>query len=246
MTKKIFVMILAAIFLIPCAAFAKKKSAEIPMNKRIKFAVEVTDTTNFTELQTAEILRDKIIFQLKEEEIFNILNPTYENFLAEVKTLKNEGASDVGDLIMFPSQNPEIDGDKYKGIGAEYVICCEILGIGMALEKDNDFGFGNGIGIGIGTGGSFGVGIGVNDNTALRKLYCTAVSMKIVEVESGAVVARQNLAGQAFKRRKPKKGYEDASDEAYLKSLDDAAKIIVKRVNRFAAKNFEQYKKVAK
>ena len=70
--------------------------------------------------------------------------------------------------------------------------------------------------------------------------------MQIVEVSSGAVVARQNFISKAFKRRKPKKGYNDASDEAYLKSLDDAAKIITKRVVNFAAKNFEQYAKFGK
>ena len=244
MTKKIFVMILAALMLIQGAAFAKKKSAEIPMNERLKFAVEVTDATNFSELQTAEILRDKIIFKLNEKEIFNVVNPTTENSLAEITTLENKGAADVGDLVMFPTQNLEIDSEQCKNIGAEYVIYCEILGVGLSNESDNNFGFGNGIGIGIGTGGSFGVGIGVSDNSALRKIYCTAVNLKVIEVESGAVVARQNLVGQSLKHRKPKKGYNDAIDEAYLKSLDDAVKIINKRVVSFAKKNFKQYEKV--
>ena len=244
MTKKFFAILMAAILVIPCAAFAKKKSAEIPMSERIKFAVEVTDATNFSELQTAEILRDKIIFKLNETEIFNIVNPTYENSLAEITTLENKGAADVGDLVMFPTQNLEIDSEKYKNIGAEYVIYCEVLGVGLSTESDKDFGFGNGIGIGIGTGGSFGVGIGVSDNSALRKIYCTAVNLKIIEVESGAVVARQNLVGQALKHRKPKKGYDDVMDEAYLKSMDDATKMINKRVVNFAKKNFKQYSKV--
>ena len=219
MIKKIFIAIMAAVVLIHGVTFAKKK--------------------------TAEILRDKLIFQLTAKDIFNILNPTSENFLAEIKTLENGGSSDVGDLIMFPTKNLGIDTEKYKNLGAEYVIQCEILGIGLAQEQERDFGFGNGVGIGIGTDGGFGIGI-YNGGSSLRNSYCTAVNMQIIEVESGAVVARKNFIGQALKHRKPKKGYNDASDEAYLKSLNDAAKTIVKRVVNFAAKNFEQYSKVAK
>ena len=242
MTKKIFVILMAVILLIPCVTFAKKNTYEIPMSERLKIAVEVTDATNFSELNTAEILRDKIIFQLDERKIFNILNPTAENFLAEIKTLENKGASDVGDLVNFPTKNLEIDKDKYKNLGAEFVIYCEILGVGFDTETDSNFGFGNGIGVGIGNGG---IGIGVSDST-LRKIYCAAVNMQIIEVESGAVVSRQNLVGQAFKHHKPRKGYDDASDEAYLKSLDAAAETITKRVVTFAAKNFKQYAKVTK
>ena len=236
MTKKILAVIVAAILLIPCAALAKK-SSEIPMSKRIKMAVLVTNATNFSELQTEEILRDKLISQLKEKKIFNILNPTYENSLAETKTLENSGAADIGDLVMFPTENIELEIDTYKNLGAEYVIYCEILGVGISTENDDDFGLGSGIGVGIGTGGSFGVGIGVSDKSALRNLYCTAVNLKIVEVQSGAVVARKNLIGHALKHRKPKKGYDNAFDEAYLKSLDDAAKTVTKRVVTFAEKN---------
>lgn len=244
MTRKILIAVMAAIFLIHGVALADQKSAVIPVNKRLKIAVEVTDATNFSELQTTEILRDKVISQLKSENIFRILNPTAENFLADIKTLETTGAADVGDLVNFPTQNLEIDSEKYKNLGAEYVIYCEILGLGMAQESDSDFGFGNSVGIGIGNGG-VGIGVGIG-GSSLRKVYCTAVNLQIIEVESGAVLARQNLVGQAFKHRKPRKGYDDATDEAYLKSMDDAAKIITKRVVTFAAKNFEQYAKVAK
>ena len=237
MTKKIFVMLIAAILIIPCATLAKKNSEEIPLSKRVKIAVEVTDATNFTELQTAQILRDKLILQFKNAKIFNAVNPTAENFLAEIKTLENKGASDVGDLVIFSTKDLPFEQNFYRNMGAQYVIRCEILGIGLSEEKDDDFGFGNGIGIGVGSGGEFGVGVFGGVSQPLRNFYCTAVNMQMVEVESGAVIARKNFVGQAVKRKKPKKGYDDASDEAYLKSLDDAAKIIVKRVSTFTEKN---------
>ena len=237
MTKKFLIILMAAILIIPCAAFAKKKSAEIPMNERVRIAVEVTDATNFSELQTAEILRDKLIFQLNEKKLFNVVNPTAENFLAESKTLKVAGASDVGDLITFSTKDLPFNQNLYWNMGAQYVIRCEILGLGTAEETDEDFGLGNGIGIGIGTHGDFGVGVYSGVHGALRNYYCTAVNMQIVKVESGALIARKHFVGQAVKRRKPKKGYNDASDEAYLKSLDDTAKIVTKRVSTFVEKN---------
>ena len=242
MARKIFVILMAAILLIPCVTFAKKNSVELPMNERLKIVVFVNNATNFTELKTAAILRDKIVSQFNAKKIFNVLNPTSNNFLADIKTLENKGAADVGDFIMFPTKNIELKMDKYKNLNADFIIQCEILGLGLSQETDNDFGFGNSVSVGVGNGG---IGIGVSSSN-LRNLYCAAVNMQIVEVESGAVVARQNLIGSAFKHRKPKKGYNDAFDEAYLKSLDDAAKKITKRVTTFAAKNFEQYEKVSK
>ncbi len=237
MTKKFFVILMAAVLLIQGAAFAKKKSAEIPMEERVKIAVEVTDATNFSELQTAAILRDKLILQLKKSKIFNVLNPTSENFIAEIKTLENSGASDVGDIFIFSSKNLEFEKSLYQNLGAQYVIRCEILGIGISEEDDDTFGIGNSIGIGIGSGGSFGVGVYSGVPGTLRKFYRTSVNMQLVEVESGATITRKNIAGKTLKHKKPRKGYNDASDEAYLKSLDDAAKIISKRVTTYAEKN---------
>lgn len=242
MTKKIFIILMMAILAIQGVAFAKKKTAEIPQEDRLNIAIAVTDATNFTELKTAEILADMAIVELHEKKLFNIVG-VGNGELANIKTLENVGASDVGDLITFPTKNLEFENERYKDIGADYVIYCEILGLGYSSEDDRDFGFGNGIGVGIGTGGIF--GIGVNNGGILRKFYCTAVSMQIIEVESGAVLARQNFIGKAIKHHKPRKGYDNVNDEAYLKSLNDAAEIITKNTINFAAKNFKQYAKLS-
>lgn len=236
MTKKIFVMLIAAILIIPCAVFAKKKELELPESKRVKIAVEVTDATNFTELQTFKILRDKLIVQFAEKKIFSVVGYG-SGELADIKTLENKGASDVGDIVAFNTKDLPFEKNFYRDMGAQYVIRCEILGIGTTMEDDDDFGFGNGIGIGVGSGGEFGVGVFGGVSGTLRTFYCTAVNMQMVEVESGAVIARKNFVGKSIKRKKPKKGYDDASDEAYLKSLGDAAKTIVKRVSTFTEKN---------
>lgn len=236
MTKKFFAVLIAAIMLFQCAAFAKKKSVELPKSKYINIAVEVTDATNFTELQTREILADMLIEQLHEQKLFNIVG-VGNGTLANIKKLENKGASDVGDIVIFNTKNLAFDKMLYKDMGAQYVIRCEILGLGTTVENDDDFGFGNGIGIGVGGGGDFGVGVFGGVSPALRTFYCTAVNMQLVEVESGVVITRKNFVGKAVKRKKPKKGYDDASDEAYLKSLNDAAKIITKRVSTYTEKN---------
>ena len=236
MNKKIFAILMAVILLVQGAAFAKKKSVEIPESQRVNIAVEVTDATNFTELQTRKILADTLIVQLEEKKLFNIVG-VGNGELANIKTLENKGASDVGDIVIFSTKDLEFDKILYKDMGAQYVIRCEILGIGLSEEKDDDFGFGNGIGIGVGSGGEFGVGVFGGVSPALRTFYCTAVNMQIVEVESGVVISRKNFVGKAVKHKKPKKGYDDASDEAYLKSLNDAAKIITKRVSTYTEKN---------
>lgn len=236
MTKKFFAVLIAAIILIPCAAFAKKKSVELPRSQRVNIAVKVTDATNFTELQTRKILADMLIEQLKEQKLFNIVG-VGNGELAKIKTLENKGASDVGDIVIFNTKDLAFDKMLYKDMGAKYVIRCEILGLGTTIENDDDFGFGNGIGIGVGGGGEFGVGVFGGVSPALRTFYCTAVNMQLVEVESGVVIARKNFVGKSVKRKKPRKGYDDASDEAYLKSLNDAAKIITKRVSNYTEKN---------
>lgn len=222
--------------LIQGAAFAKKKSVELPESKRINIAIEVTDATNFTELQTSEILADMLIEQLQAKKLFNIVG-IGNGTLANIKNLENPGASDVGDIIIFSTKNLEFKKEAFRNMGAQYVIRCEILGLGTTVEDDDDFGFGNGIGIGVSSGGDFGVGILGGVSGALRTFYCTAVNTQIVEVESGAVIARKNFVGKSIKRKKPKKGYNDASDEAYLKSLDNTAQIITKRVVTFTEKN---------
>lgn len=241
MAKKFLLILMAAILLIPCVAFAKKDSAKIPQDQQLNIAIEVTDATNFKEINTRKILADKLIVTMYDKHIFNIVG-VGDGSLADIKVLKNSGTSDVGDLVMFPTKDLEFDKETFKDMGAQYVIRCEILGLGMTKETDGNFGFGNGIEFGIG-GGSVGIGIYNSGGRSLRNLYCTAVNMQIVEVESGEVVARQNLVGKGVKHKKTLKGYENAIDEAYLKSLDDATKIITKRFINFAADNFKQYEK---
>lgn len=244
MAKKIFLLCLAAVLLIQGAAFAKKKTAEIPMSERIKVAVDITDSTNFIELDTAEILRSMLIEQLDAKKIFNIVNAGADG-LADIKSLGDKkGSSDVGEMLIFNPvrvtdgrTNPDFDRNFYRSLGAQYVIHCDILGLGTTREFNDSYDLEPSVGIGIGSGGNFGFGVFGGVPGTKRTVFGTVVNMQFVDIESGAVVFRYNLIGQELRRKKPSKGYDDASDEAYLKSIKDSAAIITKRVNHYAEKH---------
>ena len=65
--------------------------------------------------------------------------------------------------------------------------------------------------------------------------------MELIKVDGALNIWKRNALGQSSKHRKPSKGYDDASDEAYLKSLNKTADIIVEKVasysGRFLIKN---------
>ncbi len=235
MAKKIFSLCVAVMLLIHGAALAKKNAEEIPVSERTRIAVEVVDDTNFSDMNTAEILRDALISQLNEKKLYNVVS--VGGSLDEIKTLgENAGASDVGDLLIFsPEKSFEFDRSYYKNLGAQYVIRCEILGLGIGKGDPDTFDISPGIGVGLETDEAFGVGIGVFGGAAssLRNFYNVAVNMNIIEVERAKIVLRQNLSGRVIQRKKPRKGYDNASDEAYLKAIKKAAETVTKRVGEY-------------
>ena len=84
-------------------AFAKKsKPVEIPLEDRVKVAVEVTDRTSFHELDTAKILQGMISEQLIDKKIFNVVGYDSDENFSELKSLgEKKSASDVGELLYF-------------------------------------------------------------------------------------------------------------------------------------------------
>lgn len=240
MAKKFFAVMAAVLLLIHGAALAKKKAPEIPPEERLKIAVEVVDSTNFTELYTSKILRDDLINQLAAKNIFNVLGAS-DARPTELKSLGDKaGASDVGDLIIFSSEKDfNFKRGYYRNLGAQYVIRCEILGLGISKEDPDTFDLSPGIGVGLDTDSTLGIGIGIFGGAAssLRNFYTTAVNVNLIAVDSGEIILRQNLKGRSLQRKKPGKGYDNASDEAYLKSLRNTAEQISKRVSEYAAKN---------
>ena len=248
MTKKILIFCLAFIFIFQCAASAKKKEVkEIPLEDRVKISVEVADKTSFQELDTAEILRGMIEEQLFAKKIFNIISDEeITTKYSDLKTLgEKKSASDVGELLYFnPAEvtyGAGTDGDliqeNYLERGIDYVVKCQILALGVTSKSSDLIGFDPGFGIGIGSHRHSHFGIGIYTPIGIKTkqtVYCTAVNVQFIKVDTNVVLWQRNLIGQAIRHKKPKKGYDDASDEAYLKSIKNAAEIITERVEKYS------------
>ncbi|MBR5912920.1 MAG: hypothetical protein IKZ58_00935 [Selenomonadaceae bacterium] len=241
MIRKIFLLSLTLILFCQ-AALAKDKPAEIPLEDRVKILVEVSDITNFVELETDSRLQSMLIQNLAAQNIFNVMN-TDENVFSLVTLGDKKSMADVGELLIFtPTADENFDIDAYKNFGASYVVRCKILGIGVEEITEN-YGRNGSIGIGIDIGrhrhSGFGIGIGTGidlGGSRKRKVYCVAVQVQFINAETGKTLWRQNVVGQVNLKSNPSKGYDDANDEAYLKALQDVTKNISKHVTDYAQK----------
>lgn len=167
-------------------------------------------------------------------------------------------AQNIGDLFVFDAAElikpdktvSDFDQSGYQALGAAYVIRCEILALGTSKVEDNTIGMIMGIiGGGLSLGGSGGnsdrdktlrrvgaaIGLGGFIQTK-RTALNTVVNMKFISVESGEVLWQDNFIGQAVKHRKPSDGYANEWEQAYIESVENAAKRISQRVNKYVDK----------
>lgn len=176
-----------------------------------------------------------------------------EDVTADEKT----PAQNIGELLIFdavelpaPSDTPEdFNADAYKELGAAYVIRCEVLALGVTKVEDKTigtiFGATGGVVSLIGVGGGsnaktlrkIGTGIGLGgfiqtQRTALN----TVVNMQFISVETGQILWQQYFTGQAVKHHKPDKGYANEWEQAYIESVENAAKRISERINKYVDK----------
>ena len=254
MTKKFFLICLVVLLSLQGAAFAKSKG--LPEEERIKVAVEIIDSTRHKELSTAQNFETFIGNKLVEK---NLLNVVGTNVIGneDVTADKKISAENLGELLIFDavelptaSETPkDFDANAYKNLGADYVIRCEVLALGLTKVEDKTLstifgatggiisliGSGNGsrnktlrrVGTGIGFGGFI-----VTDRTALN----TVVNMQFISVETGQVLWQGNFTGKAVKHHNPREGYDNAWTQAYIESVESSAKLIAKRVNKYVDK----------
>ena len=244
MFKKFFVSTLIVLFLLTSftEATSKKKEIEIAPEDRVKISVEVLDKTTFLELDTAEILRGIIEEQLADKKIFNVISDAeITKKYSDMKSLgEKKSASDVGELLYFnPAEVTYGAGDDadlvQENYNCDYLVKCQILALGTTARAGDVFGVNPGFGIGIGSHSHFGFGIYSPIGISTKQMiYCTAVNVQFIKVDTNVVIWQRNLVGQAIRHKKPSKGYDDRNDEAYLKSLKDTSKIIVERVERYS------------
>ena len=249
MLKKILTLCLAILFLSGNFVFAKKKDPEPELADadKVKIFVEVEDKTTFRELDTAEILRGIISEQLAEKNIFNLIDYSVpEEKFSDLKTLgEKQSASDIGELLYFnPAElsygagdDADLIQEKYLSRGIDYVLKCQILALGTTTRVGEIFNPGFGIGIGSHRRSRFGFGIYTPLPIQTKNVYyCAAMNVQFIKVDTNIVLWQRNLIGQAIRHKKPSKGFDNASDEAYLKSLKDASKIVSERVFNYSKK----------
>ena len=143
----------------------------------------------------------------------------------------------------------DFDAEIYRELGADYVVHCEVLGLGVTKVEDKTLAT-----IFSGAGGITAL-IGSGSGTANEKLRTigsavsmggfietkrtalnTVVKIQFIDVETGKVVWQEHFTGQAIKHHGAKEGYVNAWEQAYTESVEDSAKIIAKRVNKYVDK----------
>lgn len=254
MTKKFFLICLVMLLSLQGAAFAKEKG--LPEEERIKVAVEIIDSTRHKELATAQNFETFIGNKLVEK---NLLNVVETNVIGneDVTADKKISAENLGELLIFDavelptsSDTPkDFNANAYKNLGAAYVIRCEVLALGLTKVEDKTmstiFGATGGIISLIGSGNNsrdktlrrVGTGIGFGgfiqtERTALN----TVVNMQFISVETEQVLWQGNFTGQAVKHHNPRDGYDNVWTQAYMESVENSAKLIAKRVNKYVDK----------
>ncbi len=174
---------------------------------------------------------------------------------------QNSIAENIGEILVFDAVElprtstvpKDFEQAFYKNFDVDYVVRCEVLALGATKVEDKKIGIisdvvSNGLcfaGSGssdrdktlnrVGTGiGLLGL-LGMSDFTK-RTALNTVVNMQFISVETGEVIWEKNFTGQAIKHHKPNKNYDDAWTQAYIESVEDSAKLIAKRVNKYVDK----------
>ena len=174
---------------------------------------------------------------------------------------QNSIAENIGELLVFnavelprASKMPkDFEQAFYKNFDVDYVVRCEVLALGATKVEDKTLSTITGIidsGLSFAGSGSsdrdktlrrVGTGIGllgyidmldVTKRTALN----TVVNIQFISVETGEIVWEKNFTGQAVKHHKPDKDYNDVWTQAYMESVENSAKLIAKRVNKYVDK----------
>ena len=263
MLKKFFLLCLMTLLVMQGAASAKEKG--LPEEARIKVAVEVTDDTRHPEFGTAKRLENFLNDKLVEKNFVNVIdtNISEDGLILDEEVTADEKISveNIGELLVFnaielptASAVPEnFNQTFYKNFGVDYVVRCEVLALGATKVDDKTIGLvtsviGGGLSLS-GSGSSnrdktlrrvgSGIGllglVGMTDMTK-RTALNTVVNMKFISVETGEIVWENNFMGQAIKHHKPKKDFDDVWTQAYVESVEDTAKQISKRVNKYVDK----------
>ena len=258
--RKIFLICLAILLTVPFAADAKKNDG-LPEEERIKVVVEIINTSRYKELNPAQSLELFLGDKLAEKNLVTVVDiKTYGDATQNLdEPFRDDNAApnpaeNIGELLVFDavelprpaSVAKDFDPEAYRDSGATYLVRCEVLGIGATKVDDKTLSritsiIGSGLSIG-GNGNSnrdktlrrVGSLIGLGGFIDLKRTALnTVVNMQFINAQTGEIIWQENFIGQAVKHHTPRKGYTNVWEQAYIESVEDSAKIIAKRVNKY-------------
>lgn len=265
MVQKIFLICLALLLSLQGAVFAKEKGLPEEDRIKVAVEIKDTSrhkelgTAQNLEIFLGEKLLEKNLLNIVDSKIINESDRAFDDgLIRDEEVTADKSPANFGELMVFDavelpaqSETPQnFDADFYKDLGASYVIRCEILALGVTKVEDKTLstifsavgaatafaGSGSNksrdktlrrIGLGIGLGGFI-----ETKRTALN----TVVNLQFINVETGQILWQENFQGLAVKHHKPRKGYDDAWEQAYVESVENSAKRIAKRVNKYVDK----------
>ncbi len=251
MTKKFFLLCVALIVAIHGAAAAKDKG--LPEAERIQIAVEVIDGSRHKDFNTATLLEYYLDSRLVDKNLVNVVNAKpWDEMSAKAEGI---AAENVGALLVFdaveippPGDVPaDFDAQHYRDIGANYVVRCEILALGLTKVDDPTLATITSL---VGGGLSFSAANSDSRDKNIRRIAAgisliggaidmkrtalnTVVVMQFVDVNAGKVLWQQNFVGRGFKHKSSGKEFDDIWTRALHESVEDSAKRISKRVNKY-------------
>lgn len=266
MTRKIFFICLMLLLGVQVTALAKdaglpeeeriKIAVEIKNSSRYK---ELRPAQSL-ELFLGDKLAAKNLLNIIDMKVIGEDKPFEDGLIRDedVTAEQRTPAENIGELLIFdaveiprqPALPEDFDANIYRELGAAYVVRCEILGIGATKVEDKTLGLITGfIGSGLAISGSNGnksrdkvlrqVGSGLGTFRFLqtkRTALNTVVNMQFISVETGEILWQQTFTGQAVKHHHPREGYANAWEQAYIESVEESAKLIAKRVNKYIDK----------
>lgn len=218
------------------------------------------ETAQNLEFFLSEKLLEKNLLNIVDTKVFDEEKKSDSNLIPDEDIINEEFsfAENLGEILVFDAVElpaatntpKDFDKDLYQELGAAYVVRCEVLALGATKVDDNTIGAITGI---IGSGLSFagsgskdrdktlrrvGTGIGALGligflDATKRTALNTVVNMQFISVETGQILWQDHFTGQAIKHHKPSKGYDNEWDQAYFESVENSAKLIAKRVNKY-------------
>lgn len=254
--ERIYSRLIAAVAVFVTLMFVQSSVFAASSGVLMKF----TDKTRFYKIGTSEILSDLVVEKMlasgkihlketrpidtsAERKLYEKNAAEVDNAVAAMQTdnldvlFEGEGfnankAGNIDTAVTGQTVQPELTraiGEKHD---AQYLIQGTIENMGLGMTSDGTIG-----NVAAKVGGSSGGGLlggvlrGMGGTRTDKKFLGVAVSLRIIEAQTGRVVWDKNVVGQShvtnLQNKNASVGNTQLMSETFHKAMDDAAKLIV-------------------